>query len=81
MTQSDPKVKFGDTKMTYSDPKVTYSGPKMTYSEPKVTHSDPTHLPLPLPTSHEPEEAISEVKLNFGWRRWWVLVVVDDNQI
>ena len=61
---------------------MTYTNPKITYSEPKVTHSDPTHLHLPLPTSPEPEEAIiSEVKLNFGWRRWWVLVVVDDNQI
>ena len=61
---------------------MTYTNPKITYSEPKVTHSDPTHLHLPLPTSHEPEEAIiSEVKLNFGWKQWWVLVVVDDNQI
>ena len=60
MTCSDPKI-------TYSYPKVTYSDPKVTYSDPKVTYSYPTHLPLPSPTSPEPDQAISWVKLNFWW--------------
>ena len=47
--------------------KETFSYPKVAYSDPKVTHWDPAHLPLPLPTSHEPEQAISHVKLNVWW--------------
>ena len=62
--------------MTYSYPRVTYSDPKVTYSDSKVTHSDPTHLPLPPPTSPEPDQEIGEVKLNV---RWWVVLVVATN--
>ena len=44
------------------------------YSHPKVAHSDPTQLPLTPPTSPEPDQEISEVKLNFwvgGGGGWW----------
>ena len=67
------KNTFSYPKVTYSYPRVTFSDPNVTYSDPKVTHSDPTHLPLPPPASHEPDLAISCVKLNVwvvGGGRW-----------
>ena len=42
-------------KIASSYPKVTNSYPRVTYSDPKMTYSDPTHLPLPPPTSPEPD--------------------------